>query len=645
MWILAPLLVALAPDVRLPGILADHMVLQRETESALWGQADPGELVAVKASWGATAETQADDEGRWRVALQTPEAGGPYLIEVKGATKTRRIEDVWIGEVWICSGQSNMEWSVAPGYVGSGIADWEAIVAAADHPTLRLFDLERAIEPGPVEDCGGEWKPCTPENAPAFSATAYLFGLELQRELHVPIGLVSTNWGGTVAEAWTSREGLAGFPEFNPDLERLGAIAADPEGARTRLEQGWRDWWSALEEKDPLSRDGRWRKARFALDSSWGTMALPALWEPELGNFDGLVWFVREFDLPSGYEGKDLLIELGPIDDMDSTWLNGVKIGGMEEEGRHQTPRGYRAPATLLRPEHNLLAVRALDTGGAGGFGGRPQDMRMGPFDSQARTSLAGEWRYHLGASMGELGNPPSRSWMHPNLPTVLYNGMIAPILPLRFRGVIWYQGESNRGRAAQYRRLFPTLIADWRRAFGQGDFPFYYVQIAPFGYGGDQGEAAELREAQTLTLSVPNTGMAVTMDIGDPGDIHPKNKQDVGRRLALWALARDYGRADIDPCGPLLKETRREGAALRLSFEHGEGLTSHGEPLEHFAVAGSDRVFHPARAVIEGQTIKVESAEVPEPVAVRFAWGAADITRLWNGAGLPAPSFRSDDW
>ncbi|MBW2282942.1 MAG: 9-O-acetylesterase, partial [Deltaproteobacteria bacterium] len=493
--------IALAADVRLPSVLGDHMVLQRETEVSFWGWAAPGEDVSVHPDWTNEAYSSvATDEGRWRVRFPTPEAGGPYSILVAG-NNALTLEDVLVGEVWICSGQSNMEWTLGPG-VGPGIANWEDEVASAYYEQIRLFDVPSTTSAAPQADCGGSWLACTPDTVKTFSAVGYLFGRELANELNVPIGLVSTNWGGTVAEAWTSRAGLAPFPAFVEDLDHLAGMAENPGAADDELERALEAWWVQLAEKDPLSREQGWMEARFGVDEEWGTMLLPAPWEPELGNFDGVVWFLREFDLPEEFLYQDLVLELGPIDDMDTTWVNGVLVGKTLGSGRHTMPRKYTVPLRVPRLERNVVAVRTLDTGGAGGFTGKAADLRIGPAAAEEPLSLAGEWRYHVGASLRELGAPPSRSWMHQNRPTVLYNAMLAPLLPLTIRGAIWYQGESNRTRAAQYRELFPALIADWRRSFGQGDFPFYYVQIAPFEYGNDVGEAAELREAQTLTLA-----------------------------------------------------------------------------------------------------------------------------------------------
>jgi sialate O-acetylesterase len=622
-------------DVRLPRIFGDHMVLQRESEVLVWGFADPGEVVTVRGGWDdSTVTTVADDEGDWHVHMQTGQAGGPYTLTVNDVT----LSDVLLGEVWICSGQSNMEWHV------EWCDDAQAEIAAADHPRLRLFTVAKALAATPQDDVRGTWTACSPETVGAFSATGYYFGRELLAELgDVPIGLVSTNWGGTVSEAWTSRETLARFDAFAPALARLDE---GDDGQSLAAQQA--AWWRSLEQQDPGFEAG-WMNAGVDTEP-WTNAAVPGYFKDiALGSFDGTVWYRRTVDVPAEYVGQELVLDLGPVDDMDLVYLNGERVGATLGLGQWQSPRSYSVAADVVRAGPNVLAVCAVDTSGAGSIGvagGAPTSLRLRPASSQAGEGLPleGTWKARAGASMGALGAFPNAGWLHANYPTALYNAMIAPLLPYAIRGAIWYQGESNRARAAQYRRIFPALIEDWRAKWGRGDFPFYWVQIAPFGYGGDTGEAAELREAQMLTQSLPHTGMAVVMDIGNPGNIHPTNKQDVGRRLALWALAKNYGR-DVECSGPVYAGLEVKGAEARLTFEHAAGLTSGDSPPSHFTLAGSDRVFHSATARIEGETIVVTSDAVGAPVAVRYAWGAADQPNVKNGAGLPASSFRTDDW
>jgi sialate O-acetylesterase len=650
--LLATLGSALAAEVRLPAILSDGAVLQREAEVVLWGWATPGERVAVRADWMEQAiETVADDAGRWRVAIRSIGAGGPHEIEVAG-TNTLRIRDVLLGEVWIASGQSNMEWPLAASDLGGAdMAAFQAAIEAAGLvERIREFELQNAVAVAPLEDCAGRWKKGTAQDLPGFSAAAFHFAEELERELDVPIGIVATNWGGTPAEAWASEQTLQGFPEFAPALKRMQEARKDPAGLVAAARAAVAAWWERFDALDPGITSG-WGQADFD-DASWPEVELPGVWSgPDLEDFDGSVWYRRAVELPAEWAGRELAIELGPIDDHDQTYFSGAEIGAAREEGSWATPRHYVTPAGLAHAGRNVIAVRAVDTGGIGGLSGTPDALRLYPRDApEAAFSLAGAWRTQRGASCAELGRVPSGSWLDSQHPAALYDAMIAPLLPCKIRGAIWYQGESNRERAQQYRALFPALIADWRARFGQGPVPFYYVQISPFGYGGDRGEAAELREAQLAARVVPSTGMACTMDLGDPSDIHPRNKRDVGARLARLALARTFGRP-IDELGgevegPIYRSMRIEGDRVRLAFEHAaSGLEARGGTLACFTIAGADRVFHRGEATIERDTVVVRSPAVPRPEAVRFAWGAADASNLFNAAGLPASSFRTDSW
>ena len=627
-------------DVRLPAVISEHLVLQRESTVPLWGWAKPGERVTVTAGWsGEVVRARADRGGEWRVLVKTGAAGGPHSLSFQGKNRIE-LEDVLLGEVWVCSGQSNMEWTIdkcSPVY--------DDLKPGADHPRLRVFDVARLLATTPQEDCEGNWQAVTPRLLGSVSAVGFFYGRELLNQLDVPIGLISTNWGGTRAEAWTSDETLRSWRDFAERREIVRAQAAGPsdlgEDRRTAIEA----WWEKLETLDPGSRDG-WRETSFD-DSSWRSQTVPSNWQgTDLAGFDGIVWMRREVQLPSSWVGQKLYLDLGPIDDQDTTYFNGVKVGGLQNEGHWTTHRRYEVPAELVRAGENVIAVRVYDSGGAGGLHGEARGLELAAERFSRSIPLAGDWSYREGIARAQLPEWPRSAGLDQHYPSVLFNGMIAPLLPYAIRGAIWYQGESNRTWAYQYRELFPAMIEDWRAHWGCGEFPFYFVQIAPFGYGDDTGEAAELREAQMMTLRTPNTGMAVTMDIGDPADIHPRKKLEVGQRLARWALAKTYGKRIEVWSGPLYRGMALEDEAIRLYFDHvGGGLSTGDEAPSCFTIAGVDRIFHPGRARIEGGTIVVGSEAVPAPVAVRFAWGAADQPNLKNVEGLPASSFRTDDW
>ena len=629
-------------DVRLPAVVSDHMVLQRDSDVTIWGWADPGERVSVETGWhtGAT-ETTADADGRWRVTVHTTAAGGPNTITVTG-NNVLTLRDVLLGEVWICSGQSNMEWSFA-----HGVQDGDRERAAADYPHIRLFGVNRKLADEPQEDCQGQWQVCTPESVLDFSAVGYLFGREIHKELNVPVGLIAADWGGTVSEAWTSAEALARYGGFDDRLKQLADERAAPGTIERERDRAVKNWWDSLAQNDTGSGSAGWMRADFD-DADWPEMTLPTRPQSDgLGDFDGVIWFRRSFDAPADWADRSLLLTLGAIDDMDTAWINGQRVGGTERAGAHQEAREYTVPAGVVRTGHNVIAVRVVDTGGPGGFFGQPAQLAFRPADGESSqpVALAGQWRYHVGARTSRLPPWPWQYTLHANWPSVLYNGMIAPLTPFAIRGAIWYQGEANCARAMQYQTLFPALIQDWRQRWNCGDFPFYFVQIAPFRYQGDTGNAAALRDAQRRALAVPNTGMAVTMDIGNPDNIHPRNKQDVGHRLALWALAKTYGRSGLVYSGPLYRSMDIEESRIRLYFDHTDGGLKADGPLTHFLIAGGTRDFAPAHAKIDGDTVVVWSEAIADPIAVRYAWGAADEPSLANGAGLPAACFRTDNW
>lgn len=643
-------------DVRLPAIVGDHMVLQQSSEVAVWGWASPGEKVVVRGSWGeASSEAVTDDAGKWRSKLRTPKAGGPFQVTVTGKN-VLTLTDVLVGEVWVCSGQSNMEWPLAQSKGGA-----EA-VAAATHADLRLFMVKNTVAARPSEDCtteGPGWQACTPATAAGFSAVGYFFAREIQGATSVPVGLISADWGGTPAEAWTSERALRQFPEFGPRLDAIASLTADPNERAKKQEEARRKWWDAIDSHQD-SPGAAWMETGFN-DSAWKNMTLPQpMTQDGLDSFDGIVYFRHSFTIGKGFE-QGTVLTLGPIDDMDDAYVNGTLVGSTHEDGKWNTLRRYVVPDGLIKEGLVTVAVRVYDQAGQGGLIGKrgSLSLRLAVLDSKNpkiergktyRIPLEGTWKYRVGPAKAALPPMPGSMTVDANTPTALYNGMIAPILPYGIKGAIWYQGESNRGDSMRYRTLFPAMIRNWREDWGRGDFPFYFVQIAPFKYGGDRGETAGIREAQLMTLyasgSLPNTGMAVTMDIGDPKDIHPTEKSEVGRRLALWALAKDYGKTGLVCSGPLFYSSEIKGGAVRVKFEHAKsGLLVKGDRLTNILIAGADRKFKDANVRIEGDTLVVSSPMVEVPAAVRYGWEDACEPNLFNNDGLPASPFRTDDW
>lgn len=627
-------------------LFTDHMVLQRGVRFPVWGWAAPGSRVTVEFR-GKQDSAVADASGKWTARLGPFDAGGPFTLTVRGAQEVT-LTDVLVGDVWLASGQSNMEMGVTQ------VNNPEDEVAHADYPQMRLFQVPKFAATAPRATVNARWLVCTPKNIVeggwgGFSAVAYFFGRRLHKELNVPVGLIHTSWGGTAAEGWISAEMLSTLPEFAPAVKDLQRTWDESKMPPENFDSALAEWWA---KNDPGSAaKPMWSDVSFDA-SAWKTMRLPQYFEDAgLPGYDGVVWFRRTFELPAGWAGKDLTLGLGPIDDVDTTFVNGVAVGGLSQ---WDVPRTYRVSARLLKPGTNTIAVRVLDGGVGGGIYGKPELMKIEPADGGATpVSLAGDWRYKASVALAEIKTQPPRSGGNDfSVPEIRYNGMIAPLLPFAVKGAIWYQGETNVGRAPQYERVMATLIRDWRERFtsGGGDFPFLIVQLASFLERRDapaDSEWARLREAQLhVSQDVKHSGLAVAIDIGDAKDIHPKNKQDVGTRLALAALANVYGRK-LEYSGPTFKSMKADGERLRLSFEHAEGglVTRDGGRLTGFAVAGKDGRFQWADATIEGDTVIVSSPEVKRPVAVRYGWADNPDCNLYNRAGLPASPFRTDGY
>ncbi|TAL05697.1 MAG: hypothetical protein EPO07_03175, partial [Verrucomicrobia bacterium] len=514
-------------------LFQDNAVLQCDAQVPVWGAAREGEKIIVTFG-GQTVSTVATN-GAWKVWLapMKPDAT-PRTLTVRG-DNTCVVTNVVVGEVWIASGQSNMERQLGLRVGQKPIVNWEQETAAAKHPQIRQFYVPQTKAFTPQTSAKGSWSVCSPETVKDFTAVGYFFARDLFAARRVPIGIIHSSWGGTPAEAWTSEAGLQKLPDFVGPLAELKKFAADPELARRETQAKQAAWY---EKVDPGSKPGATWSASDLEAGDWNAMTLPAFWESAgYPDFDGVVWFRRAFDLPDNWDGSDAELHLGAVDDIDTTWVNGVQVGATIG---WNLPRVYRVPGSALKRGANIIAVRVLDTGAGGGLYGGEDPMRL-LFVSGGKSNflpLAGAWRARRSTSLAVAGWPPNDFSQDPGSPTVLYNGMIAPLLPYAMRGVIWYQGEANVGRERQYRTLFPSMIADWRRAWGRGDFPFLFVQIAPY-----RGMTPEIREAQLLSwLHTTNTAMAVTIDCGDADDIHPADKQPVGARLALAARALAYG-------------------------------------------------------------------------------------------------------
>lgn len=634
-------------QVELSPLFSSNMVLQQQTQAPIWGKSKPNKKVEIYTSWDKQKyNVKADGQGRWIVKVNTPAAGGPYTITISNG-KSIRLTNVMIGEVWICSGQSNMEMQIEGwGKVKNYQQEKEE---AKNYPNIRFLLVEKATSPAPlanvkVADKG--WQVCSPATVANFSAAGYFFGRDLHKYRNVPIGLIDTSWGGTIIEAWTSADALSTMPGMRKKVDDVKNMPAKVEDREKQFQAEVKVWNNNLTAIDKGYKNGKaiWADASFD-DTSWLSMKVPGLIQKQgLKDFHGLVWFRTTIDIPAAWSGRDLTLNLGPIDDNDFTYFNGVLIGHTEG---WMAPRNYKVPKELVKPGKAVIAVRVMDTGGDGGIYGNSENISIQSSKNDVMP-LADNWKYKESLSLKDLPPMPVETFNDPNVPTFLFNAMLNPLIPYSIKGAIWYQGEANTGQAYQYRELLPLLINDWRTHW-QYDFPFYIVQLA--NYTAQQTDPvestwAELREAQTRALHLDNTGMAVIIDIGEAGDIHPKNKQEVGHRLALVARALTYGEK-INYSGPMYRTYRIEGNKIRIYFDHTEGgLTiRNGEALKGFTIAGVDHKFHCADAKIEDNTIVVFSSEVAFPIAVRYAWADNPICNFYNGVGLPASPFRTDEF
>lgn len=639
----------LQAEVRLPKLIADGMVLQRDTPLKLWGWADPGEKVDVtfrQHHYSATADTAGD----WQLELPQQAAGGPYKMEISGDKSGKKdgenrisLDNILIGDVWLCSGQSNMEYPlqrIMPPY-GKPLH-------LQDNTRIRQFLVPQHYNfTTPEKDVAdGRWKAAVHDNLPAFSAVAYFFAAETYQREQVPIGLINASLGGSPAESWLSEAALKKFPQHYQELQRFkDATLIDRIQQQDQARS--QEWYKTAEKRDRGTGEHPWSSAQLQTDD-WQQMPVPGYWaDTDTGEQQGIVWFRRTFTVPEKLAGKAGILALGRIVDADTTYINGKKVGNTT----YLYPRRrYTVPAGLLKAGENTIAIRITNERGRGGFvADKPYRIifagQGGERDQAQSIDLRGNWQYKVGAKMAPLASQTFIRWK----PAGLYNGMIHPLENYAIKGAIWYQGESNVGRAEEYKQLFPAMIRDWRKR-RHADFPFVFVQLANFLESSKQptdSDWARLREAQASALDLPATAMAVAIDIGKWNDIHPLDKHPVGLRLALAAQNIAYGNDSTVGSGPQFETMDIDGDTVTLKFAHiADGLVARGGPLQRFAIAGEDRHFYWADAHIEGDRVVLHSDQVAQPAAVRYAWADNPAgANLYNSAGLPAAPFRTDRW
>lgn len=617
----------------LDGMFQDHAVLQRGQPVAVWGQASPGAAVAV--ALGQTrVQATAGPDGHWRATLPAMTAGGPHVLtaEVAGAA-SQTVSDVMVGDVWLCSGQSNMEFAVRQA------TNAESEIGNAHDDNLRLFLVGRSSRPAPstAPQQVGHWSTTSPESVRDFSAACYFMGRDLRRSENVPIGLIAASWGGSIIEDWLSRDAVVRLGGHEEALDALDAYARDPSEGDAIWRRVTQSWWSS---NDPGTGQG-WNLPQTR-DDDWAPIAAEGFWEstvPGLATFDGIVWLRRDIQLTAAQARQAAILELGPVDDADVTWVNGQYVGGQQG---WDTPRTYAIPVGTLKAGRNLIAIGVLDTNGGGGAWGPAANKRL-IFADGSSVSLSSGWRHRVAAPLGDVPNPPRTPWIGGSGTTTLYNGMIAPLGAYGLKGMAWYQGESNVGDYVGYRRLLPALFADWRARFESPEMRMLVVQLANFGPMSGQPTNsywAALRESQrTVVNADPLAGLAVAIDIGDRYDIHPTNKLEVGRRLALEARRLE---GTVQPVSPQPISVERGADGVHVRYAPGTALTTHGfnRPIG-FELCGGDDACRFVDATLDGDQVVLASARSTD-VKVRLCWADSPICNLYGPAGLPAVPFEA---
>ena len=659
-------------DIALPSVFADHMVLQRDIAVPVWGRVKAGQMVDVSIVDGSgevisSVQAKSGDDGKFMARLPAMSAcKNPLTMKISAAGESAQRVDVVVGEVWLCGGQSNMEWNVGGSTGGSAFAQTLP-------STVRCFTPPHEMAAHPMEDLPTQWVVSTPQAALGFTAIGSWFAAKVGTTLDVPVGILSINWGGTRAEPWTpsdlalshpmfataataQQSAGAAFEKMSP-AEMQAAMAGETHAYQDAIDAYWKAFqmsesgFASQWATEPMDAAHGWRAGQ--VPGVFGTVA----GTESLAKFDGASWWRRTITVPNSWAGRDAKLLLGSIEESDIVWINGTEVG--RTTGLWQAPRTYSVPSAALHAGVNEIAVLIVDTFGAGGFTGKSDGMLLQltstdgvPAADAKPIAIAGEWQWKQGLPSTVQAPVAPKALSHPQAQWAafgsMWNAMMSPVVPYAIRGALWYQGEANAGEADQYRELLPLMIRSWRAKWGQGDFPFGIVQLAAFRAASEnpvEGEWSALRDAQSNTARVvSNCGLAVAIDIGDAGDIHPRNKKAVADRLAAWALSQVYARGG-EWSGPLYQSSLVQGAKMVISFDHAEGLAgASGAPVNGFAIAGADGKFEWADAKVEGSTVIVSSPKVPTPTTVRYAWSSNPVrANLVNSAGFPAPPFATD--
>ncbi len=641
--------------IKLASLFSDGMVLQRNTIVDIWGTSTPKTDIDIISEWGVKLTTKSNSDGNWKVKLSTPNAGGPFFLKINSKKESLLITDILIGEVWLASGQSNMEMPLTGYPPNDTILNFKEEILNAKYPFIRMFNVEKQYSNDPKNEFTGYWLEASPSQIQNFSSTAYFFAKEIHKRLDIPIGIIHSSWAGSPCESWTSKEKLRELGLFEETLQKM-----DKNVPKLVIDK-WFEGFDSIEIPKQKDFNDRLEKEYGNLDfldnqlsqigwndNQWHEVLLPGRFDsPISSDFDGVVWLRKNILIDS--VKSDYNLNIGYVDDMDKTYFNGHYIGGLTGYGYHKQNRKYKIPKSLINKGTNTIAIKAIDTGGPGRFNGAMNISN----DFGEIISIEGLWKYYPVAEIYEdniyiygsdfsILERPSFMKHNPFMPTVLFNSMIYPLIPYTIKGVIWYQGESNVGRHDEYSRLFPGMIEDWRERWRK-PLSFYYVQIAPFTYTSkpEKNVSQKLRDSQRKALNIPKTGMVVTLDIGDYKNIHPANKQDVGKRLARLALVNDYN-SDLNPLGPILINSTILNNKARLEFINvGSGLILKKNNVNEFEIAGENMKFFQANASVTRNKLILYSRNVNLPKYVRYAWSDTPQATLFNSDDFPASSFQ----
>lgn len=633
-------------NIKMPYFFSDNMVLQRQKSIQFWGTANAKTSFSVEFA-GEKKKVKTETNGKWKVAFPAREAGGPYELKID-SDSSFSFKNILIGDVWLCSGQSNMEWSAKQVFNAS----YE--LKNANFPEIRSFTVAKVISSDPLENVSNaSWQISTPENTASFSAVAYFFAREIHKTQHIPIGIIHSSWGGTAIEPWIGIKSVEQHPDFKELAEkyiRENQGKKSIEASQLAYTANLQKWMDDFKKTDSGFIE-KWYSKDFK-PNNWKKMVAPDYWENNgLTDFDGIVWLRKEAEVPVSMAGKSLLINLETLKDVDITYFNGTEIGRTSwQPGR----RIYVIPADLVKEGKNLISIRLENISGFGGFTSRnASDLRLQELidsDTPLIIPLSGEWFFRNSLKVTEYQPKPADPTENRRKPSAIYNAMIAPFADLGLKGFLWYQGEANAAEAGKYKKLLPLLIQDWRKQFNQGDLTFLITQLAGFGPltpNPSESHWAELREAQQAALQIPQTGMAVTVDVGNPYDVHPVYKQQVGYRMAAEARRLCYGESNLQT-SPIYESMQVDGKNIRIKFRYAaNGLVAQNDALKGFAIAGSDGKYIWAKAKIDGNHVVVWSDQVSEPKSVRYAWTGSPVESngadLYNKEGFPASPFRTD--